>query len=235
MENSAAVTEKAISVIGDFKRIAKAAGLRYVSDQTPGIRRVKNKSGFRYLDAAGKAITDEDIHKRIRSLVIPPAWTEVWICPLKNGHIQATGRDAKGRKQYRYHPDWRSVRDETKYEHMLSFSKALPIIRKKVDKDLRLNGLPREKVIAAAIRLLEKTLIRVGNEEYARQNKSFGLTTLRDKHVKITRSHLLFKFRGKSGKFHDIALDDARLARIVQRCNDLPGQELFQYIGTSKN
>jgi DNA topoisomerase I len=212
-------------------QIARAAGLRYVSDRQPGIRRERQGESFRFVDARGKPIEDEQQLKRIRAIGIPPAWTEVWICPQLNGHIQATGRDAKGRKQYRYHPRWREVRDEAKYTRTISFGRALPAIRARVEQDLRRPGLPREKVLAAVVRLLETTLIRVGNDEYARSNRSYGLTTMRDQHVKIEdAARLRFKFRGKSGKTHDITLRDRRLAAIVRRCRDLPGQELFQYL-----
>src|SRR6202044_1251912 len=167
---------------------------------------------------------------RIKALVIPPAWSDVWICPRADGHLQATGRDARGRKQYRYHPRWRLVRDESKYDRMMAFAGALPKIRKRTDADLSRPGLPREKVLAAVVRLLETTLIRVGNEEYARSNKSFGLTTLRDDHVSVTAAAVRFSFRGKSGIQHTISLSDRRLARVVKRCRELPGQELFQYL-----
>ncbi|WP_435019063.1 DNA topoisomerase IB [Tundrisphaera sp. TA3] len=209
---------------------ARAAGLRYVSDETPGLTRVVTARGVSYRGADGKAIRDGETLGRIRSLAIPPAWTEVWICPRADGHLQATGRDARGRKQYRYHPDWRSVRDETKFGRMMAFADALPTIRRRVDSDLSRSGLPREKVLAAVVRLLETTLIRVGNEEYARNNRSFGLTTMLDRHVTVGRKSVRFGFKGKSGVRHDIDLDDPRLARIVGKCRDLPGQELFQYL-----
>lgn len=209
---------------------AKSAGLRYVSDEMPGIRRKRAGRSFRYVDVDGKPVTDEATLQRIKSLGIPPAYNDVWICPDPDGHIQATGRDARGRKQYRYHPRWREVRDETKYGRMLEFAAALPVIRERTEQDLRRNGLPREKVLATVVRLLETTAIRVGNDEYAKQNKSFGLTTMRDRHAKIEGSRLRFKFRGKSGKNWTIDLKDRRLANIVKRCQDLPGQELFQYI-----
>jgi len=209
---------------------AKEAGLRYVSDGLPGIRRLGSGKGFRYVGPDGRAIRDPNVLKRIRSLAIPPAYREVWICPDPNGHIQATGRDARGRKQYRYHPRWREVRDETKFGRMLDFSGALPRIRRAIERDLALPGLPREKVLATVVRLLECTGMRVGNDEYARANGSFGLTTLRDDHVEISGSTLRFQFRGKSGKTHKVALSDPRLARIVRRCQALPGEELFQYV-----
>jgi DNA topoisomerase-1 len=214
----------------DAVETARQVGLRYVSDNMPGITRKPTKNGFRYVDADGKPIRDEETLARIKSLAVPPAWIDVWICPMDNGHIQATGRDAKRRKQYRYHPRWRSVRDEAKYGRMLSFGKALPVIRKKVEKALKLPGLPREKVLATVVYLLQATMMRIGNEEYARHNKSFGLTTLRDRHVHIDGSEVEFHFRGKSGVSHAITVDDPRLARIVKKSRDLPGQELFQYI-----
>ena len=209
---------------------AQAAGLRYVSDTQPGIRRKKSGKGFSYLGTDGKTIRDSRELARIRSLAIPPAYTDVWICPSPNGHIQATGRDARGRKQYRYHAKWREVRDETKYGRMLAFSEALPGIRKRVERDLGRAGLPREKVIATVVRLLESTCIRVGNDEYAKANRSYGLTTLQDRHVEISGSKLRFEFRGKSGKTHTVSLNDRRLARIVRRCQALPGEDLFQYV-----
>lgn len=209
---------------------ARAAGLRYVHDDRPGIRREPARDGFRYLDAHGKPVEDEATLKRIKSLVIPPAWTDVWICPQANGHLQATGRDARGRKQYRYHAKWRTVRDEVKYERMIKFGKALPQIRKEVDRALGLPGLPREKVLATIVYLLEATMMRIGNDEYARENKSYGLTTLRNRHVSIEGSDVEFRFRGKSGVHHDVKVHDRRLARIIQRTRDLPGQDLFQYL-----
>ena len=209
---------------------ARAAGLRYVHDDRPGIRREAVKDGFRYLDAKGEPVEDEATLKRIKSLVIPPAWTDVWICPQANGHLQATGRDARGRKQYRYHPKWRSVRDEVKYERMINFGKALPQIRKEVDRALGLPGLPREKVLATIVYLLEATMMRIGNDEYARENKSYGLTTLRNRHVRIDGSEVEFRFRGKSGVHHDVKVHDRRLARIIGRTRDLPGQHLFEYV-----
>src|SRR5438093_1188325 len=214
----------------DGAEAAEEAGLYYVSDDRPGYTRRVNNSDFEYLDAQSKKICDEQRVLRIKRLAIPPAWTDVWISPSPNGHIQATGRDARGRKQYRYHPRWRKVRDETKFGRMLDFSTALPRIRRRVERDLGLPGLPREKVLATVVRLLECTGIRVGNDEYARANRSFGLTTLRDDHVEISGSTLRFQFRGKSGKTHKVALNDPRLARIVRRCQALPGEELFQYV-----
>jgi DNA topoisomerase-1 len=214
-----------------LKAAAKAAKLRYVSDRSRGIRRERTDEGFVYYDVKNAVIQDERELVRLRKLAIPPAYQDVWICPHPNGHLQATGRDARGRKQYRYHPLWRQVRDEAKYGRMLLFGKVLPKIRRQVERDLAKRGLSREKVLAAIVRLLESTLIRVGNEEYARTNNSFGLTTLRNRHVKVLgAARLQFNFRGKSGTEHHINLGDRRLAAIVRRCQDLPGQELFQYL-----
>ena len=210
---------------------ATAAGLRYVTDTRPGIRRKRAGKGFVYRDVDGRPIRDPDVRKRIAALAIPPAWTDVWIAREPNGHLQATGRDARGRKQYRYHHLWRTVRDEAKYGRMMAFGQILPTLRKRVEADLSRPGLPKEKVLATVVRLLETTLIRVGNEEYARTNHSFGLTTLRDDHVSVTAAAVRFGFRGKSGIQHTIALSDRRLARVVKRCRELPGQELFQYLG----
>jgi DNA topoisomerase-1 len=209
---------------------AEAAGLRYVSDIMPGIRRKKTGRGFTYVGPDGRTIKNPTELKRIRSLAIPPAYTDVWICPTPNGHIQATGRDARRRKQYRYHARWREVRDETKFGRVLAFSEVLPRIRRRVQSDLGKQGLPRDKVLAAVVRLLDCTGIRVGNDEYARSNRSFGLTTLRDRHVEISGSNIRFEFRGKSGKVHNVSLTDRRLARIVLRCQALPGEDLFQYL-----
>lgn len=206
-------------------------GLSYVSDQDPGLRRKPARGqGFNYSDAAGKPVTDEKTLDRIRALAIPPAWTDVWISPKGNGHIQATGRDVKGRKQYRYHARWSAERGLGKYDRVLAFGRALPKLRKRVDEDLARRGLPREKVLAAVIRVMEMTLIRVGNEEYAKQNKSFGLTTLRDRHARIGGAKAVFEFRGKSGKVHQTSFNDRRLARVVKACQDIPGQRLFQYL-----
>ena len=225
-EASAAIAAPADDVLA----AAKSAGLRYVSDTAPGIIRSAVKDGFRYLDRDGEPITDDDTLARIRALAIPPAWTDVWICKSAHGHLQATGRDAKQRKQYRYHANWRNLRDEVKYERMISFGQALPAIRRQVDADLRRQGLPREKVLATIVYLLQATMMRIGNEEYARTNKSFGLTTLRDRHVRIDGKAVEFRFRGKSGVFHNVKVEDKRLARIIERIRDLPGQELFHYI-----
>jgi DNA topoisomerase-1 len=209
---------------------AAAARLRYVTDQSPGIRRIASGGTFRYVSADGKPIRDPATLERIRTLAIPPAWTSVWICPDPRGHLQATGRDARGRKQHRYHPRWREVRDEVKFDRMLAFARALSAIRRQTARDLARPGLPRRKVVAAVVQLLEKTLIRVGNDEYARGNQSYGLTTLRDQHALVSGSTVRFRFRGKSGKAHDIRLTNRRLAQIVRRCRDLPGAELFQYV-----
>jgi DNA topoisomerase-1 len=214
----------------DPLRSAKASGLRYITDSSPGITRKRSGNSFRYLKPKGKLIRRVADLRRIKSLAIPPAWTNVWISPLSNGHLQATGRDAKGRKQYRYHPRWREVRDQTKYDRMMAFGRLLPTIRARVEKDFAQPGLPRSKVIATVVKLLETTLIRVGNEEYARENKSFGLTTMRNKHVKVQGAKIRFEFRGKSGIDCELDIHNRRLAKIVKRCQDLPGQELFQYI-----
>ena len=209
---------------------ALAAGLRYTTDSKPGLRRRRNGKGFAYIQPDGRPVRDPAEIDRIRKLVIPPAWTDVWICSDPRGHLQATGRDARGRKQHRYHPRWRQARDETKYDRLMGFAQALPVIRRRTDADLRAPGLTREKVLATVVQLLEKTLIRVGNDEYAKQNRSFGLTTLRDGHVDVKGGRVRFAFRGKSGVEHDVDLDDRRLARIVRQCRDLPGYDLFQYV-----
>ncbi len=222
--------ETSVEIVADPVESAKAAGLRYVNDTRPGIQRKRWRQGFRYIAADGAPLREKQTLARIKSLVIPPAWTEVWICPNPKGHLQATGRDAKGRKQSRYHPRWREVRDETKYERMLLFGGALPAIRGRVDHDLSLPGLPRDKVLATIVRLMEKTLIRVGNPEYARDNKSYGLTTMRNRHVEVDGSTVTFTFQGKSRVHHTIDVSDRKLAKIVRRCLDLPGYELFQYV-----
>ena len=209
---------------------ARAAQLRYVSDAKPGITRHQSGAGFSYRRPDGTAIRDKDTLARIRALAIPPAWTDVWISPSPEGHLQATGRDARKRKQYRYHKRWSQVRDENKYERLIAFARALPKMRKRVEEDLTLPGLPRDKLLATIVRLLETTFIRVGNEWYARTNSSFGLTTLKNRHVDVKGSTIRFKFRGKSKKFHVIQVVDRRLARLVQRSKDLPGQDLFQYL-----
>jgi DNA topoisomerase I len=206
------------------------ARTRRVDTSSPGITRVGRGAGFSYHEEDGQRISDKATLERIRALAIPPAWTDVWICPDARGHLQATGRDARGRKQYRYHPRWREVRDEVKYGRLIAFAQALPRIRQRTDADLRKNHLPREKVLAAAVQLLEKTLIRVGNEEYARDNGSVGLTTMREKHATIKGTTVRFEFKGKSGVEHAINLQDARLARIIKAMRDLPGYELFQYL-----
>src|SRR5688572_3560124 len=218
------------AIVTDPMESAKAAGLRYVTEGSAGIQRRRVGKSFTYLDGQGRRVSDAEVVRRIRALAIPPAWTDVWICPSANGHIQAVGRDARARKQYRYHARWRQVRDETKYNRMLSFAIALPRIRRRVADDLQRPGLPREKVLATVVRLLETTLIRVGNEEYARDNGSFGLTTMRSRHVDVSGSTLRFQFRGKGGKEHTVDVKDPRLARVVKRCQDLPGHELFQYV-----
>jgi DNA topoisomerase-1 len=209
---------------------AKSAGLIYVSDDRPGIRRTGSPKNPRYVGPDNRAVADKNVLGRIKRLAIPPAWTDVWICPKDNGHLQATGRDARGRKQYRYHTHWRQVRDENKYNRMLDFAKALPMIRERIEQDLKKPGLPREKVLATVIKILETGLIRVGNDEYARTNKSFGLTTMQDRHVDVNGATIRFEFRGKSGKYHKIDIEDRRLAKIVSHCQAIPGQELFQYL-----
>jgi len=220
----------ASTTVQDPHAAARAARLRHVSDDRPGITRRKAASGFDYRDLDGKLIGDFETLSRIKALAIPPAWTGVWICPFANGHIQATGRDARGRKQYRYHVRWRETRDKTKFDRMLMFSRALPRIRVRVDRDLRRRGLPRERVLAAIVRLLELTLFRIGNSEYSKTNKSFGLTTLRNRHAAVSGSSIRLAFRGKSGVWNESRVSDQRLARIVKSCRDLPGHELFQYL-----
>jgi DNA topoisomerase-1 len=212
----------------------KRASLSYRSDNTPGIRRIRRGKGFVYILASGKRVPSASaVHRRILSLVIPPAWSHVWISPSSSSHLQATGRDARGRKQYLYHAAWRDTRDSTKFDRLPVFARALPRIRARVRRDLRLPGITREKILATVVRLLDKTLIRVGNDEYVRQNRSYGLTTMRNHHASVHGSTILFSFRGKGGKRHAIRLDDARLARIVRRCQELAGQELFQYLDES--
>jgi DNA topoisomerase I len=209
---------------------AEQAGLRYIDDSVPGIRRERRGKSVRYIGPDGKSVKDRKTLDRIRGLVIPPAWRDVWICCYPTGHLQVTGRDARGRKQYRYHPRWREIRDENKYEKLISFALALPRIRRLVNSHLRRQGLPREKVLAAVVRLLETTLVRVGNDEYAKSNKSFGLTTMRDRHTEVVGSNVYIEFKGKSGIDHEVNIRDPRIARVVRRCQDLPGQELFQYV-----
>ena len=213
---------------------AEEAGLCYVSDDSPGYRRRGNSHHFEYLDTDGKRIRDKQRLLRIKRLAIPPAWNDVWICPSPNGHIQATGRDARGRKQYRYHERWRELRDENKFERLAAFAKTLPKIRRRVAKDLKLPGVPREKVVATIVQLLERTFIRIGNEEYARENKSFGLTTIRERHVTIRGARLRFRFRGKSGRQHEVDVTDRRIAKIASKCQELPGQNLFQYVNNGE-
>jgi DNA topoisomerase-1 len=212
----------------DPEESARLAGLRYVRDSDPGITRRRGGKGFSYRAPDGQPVRDEPTLTRIRKLAVPPAWTGVWICPYARGHLQATGRDARGRKQYRYHARWREVRNETKYERMVAFGEALPAIRKRVAEDLKIPGLPREKVLATVVLLLEGTLIRVGNEEYARENDSYGLTTLRNRHVNINGSEVRFQFKGKSGVRHEVGLRDRRVATVINRLRDLPGQHLFE-------
>jgi len=209
---------------------AREAGLHYISDQVPGIRRIRTGENFEYTDSQGRVVRDDATLERIRSLVIPPNWSSVWICPTPKGHLQATGRDAKGRKQYRYHNLYRTAREETKYEKMRLFGELLPKVRQRILEDLSLRGLPKEKVLATVVRLMDLAHVRVGNEEYARENQSYGLTTMRDKHIAIEGSTIRFKFKGKSGKLHHLEVNDRRLSPIVARCKDLPGYELFQYV-----
>jgi DNA topoisomerase I len=208
---------------------AKAAGLVYVSDQDPGIARSVKGNGFSYRGPNGESVAGEHL-ARIKSLVIPPAWREVWISPFANGHIQANGRDARGRKQYRYHDQWRIIRDRHKFEHTVEFARLLPNIRARVAKDMKLPGTPREKVLATIVRLLDKTLIRVGNAEYARENRSYGLTTLKARHLSVNGAELRFEFKGKSGKTWRLPLKDRRIARIIGKLQELPGQHLFKYL-----
>jgi len=214
----------------DPEEAAEQAGLRYVSDERPGLRSKKSGKGFSYLRPEGGTLSNRQLLNRIRSLAIPPAWTDVWICPFVNGHIQATGRDARGRKQYRYHPCFREMRESTKYEHVVAFAKALPAIRSKVREHMALRGLAREKILATVVHLLETTLIRVGNDDYARQNNSYGLTTLKNRHVEVNGSDVRFRFTGKGGKQWSLRIRDRRIARIIRACQELPGQELLQYV-----
>jgi len=222
-------------ITADSLEAAEDAGLRYVSDEQPGFSRHRKGEDFEHFDTKGKRIRDEQRLLRIKRLAIPPAWSDVWICPSPNGHIQAIGRDARRRKQYRYHERWREIRDENKYDRLVNFGKALPKIRRRLKKDLALNGLPREKVLATIVQLLERSFIRVGNEEYARENKSFGLTTMQDRHVDVKGSKLRFRFRGKSGRQHEVDITDRRIARIISNLQDLPGQSLFQYVDDERN
>jgi DNA topoisomerase-1 len=209
---------------------AEEAGLVYVTDAAPGIKRTRHRSGFRYQHPSGEIVRDKLTLDRIRSLAIPPAYERVWICAKPNGHLQAIGYDARGRKQYRYHPKFREVRDESKFCHMIEFARQLPSIRERVDADLAKAGMPREKVLAAVVYLLEKSLIRIGNEEYARTNNHYGLTTMLNRHAKVVGANIRFKFKGKSGIEHEIEIHDRRLAKIVSKAQELPGQELFNYV-----
>ena len=217
-------------LVAEAIEAAEEAGLRYISDDRPGYTRKAKEGDFEYFDTEGKPISDEQRLLRIKRLAIPPAWTDVWVCPSANCHIQATGRDARRRKQYLYHERWREIRDENKFGRMIAFGRALPKIRRRVAKDLKGQGLPRKKILATVVHLLERTFIRIGNEEYARENKSFGLTTMKDRHVEVKGSKLRFRFRGKSGKEHEVDVTDRRIARIVSKLQDLPGQDLFQYV-----
>jgi DNA topoisomerase-1 len=217
-------------IVAEAMDAAEEAGLRYVSDDRPGYTRKAKGEDFAWLDTDGKLIRYEQRLLRIKRLAIPPAWTDVWICPASNGHIQATGRDARCRKQYLYHERWREVRDENKYDRIISFGKALPKIRRRIARDLKPPGLPRNKVLATVVQLLERTFIRIGNEEYARENKSFGLTTMKDRHVEVKGAKLRFRFRGKSGREHEVDVTDRHIAKIISKLQDLPGQDLFQYV-----
>jgi DNA topoisomerase I len=216
--------------IADPRETAQSVGLRYVSDNRPGIRRRRAGKGFIYIRADGSRLAEHDTLRRIKALAVPPAWTDVWICPFADGHIQATGRDARGRKQYRYHARFREVRDSTKYEHLLAFAAALPAIRRQVQQHMALRGLPREKVLATVVHLLETTLIRVGNDDYAKHNNSYGLTTLKNRHVAVDGNEVRFRFNGKSGKQWSLRVRDRRVAKIIRACQELPGQELLQYV-----
>src|SRR5437867_2815505 len=220
--------------VAEHHRAALRAGLRYVTDAFRGIQRKRVGTGWAYYAPNGKRITETKARRRLNSLAIPPAWTEVWICPDADGHIQATARDARGRKQYRYHPHYREARERSKFRHMLEFSEVLPALRERIERDLRAPDLSRRQLLATVVRLLDKTLIRVGNDEYARENRSYGLTTLRRRHVTVDGTMLRFSFRGKSGVEHTIAVADPRLAKIIQRCRDLPGEDLFQYLDSKR-
>jgi DNA topoisomerase I len=222
-------SQQEIAAVAEPKQAAAAVGLRYVSDARPGIRRRRSGKGFCYVMPDGTRLTDAAALKRVRSLAVPPAWTDVWICPFADGHLQATGRDDKGRKQYCYHPRFREVRDSTKYEHVIAFAEALPALRAKVREHMALSGLPRDKVLATVVYLLDKTLIRIGNDDYAKRNKSYGLTTLKNRHVAVNGSEVRFQFVGKSGKEWSAKLKNRRVARIIKACQELPGQELLQY------
>lgn len=220
----------ALEIVTDPKEAAEEAGLRYVTDEKPGYKRQRRGKKFVYFDTEGKEIRDETRILRLNRLAIPPAYSDVWICPSPNGHLQATGRDERGRKQYRYHERWREERDENKDQKMVIFAEALPKIRRRINKDLKRRGLPRAKVLATVVQLLERTFIRIGNEEYAKENKSFGLTTMRNRHVEVKGANVRFRFRGKSGKEHDIDTDDRRVAKVIRKLQELPGQEVFQYL-----
>ena len=230
-----AVPSENVQTIVDPSDAAQSAGLRYVSGAAAGIRRRMTRTGFKYARADGSTISDRNVLDRIKSLAIPPAWTDVWICPYANGHIQATGRDARGRKQYRYHARFREIRDGAKFEHIVAFADALPAIREKVQEHMQLRGLTREKVLATVVNLLETTLIRVGNDDYAKQNNSYGLTTLKNRHVAIDGAEVRFRFKGKSGKQWSLRLKDRRVARIIRACQELPGQALLQYVDEAGN
>ncbi|MEO7166757.1 MAG: DNA topoisomerase IB [Spartobacteria bacterium] len=219
-----------LEIVTDPEEAAEEAGLRYVTDEKPGYTRKRQGKKFIYFDTDGKQIRDETRILRLNRLAVPPAYADVWLCPSPNGHLQATGRDDRGRKQYRYHERWRAERDENKYEKMVIFGKALPKIRRRINRDLKKRGLPREKILATIVQLLERTFIRIGNEEYAKENKSFGLTTMRNRHVAVRGATVRFRFRGKSGQDHDIDTEDRRVARIIKQLQELPGQEVFQYL-----
>ncbi len=227
---------KATISVAEQQELARAmgkedcCGLRYVDDRQPGYRRERDGDGFRYLNTRGKPISDDKVLARIRALAIPPAYEDVWICPHDDGHIQATGRDARGRKQYRYHPQWTAVRDADKYDQLLAFAQSLPAVRRRVARDLRRRGLDRDKVLAGVVQLLETTLIRVGTARYARSNRSYGLTTLKRRHTEVAGSRIRLRFRGKSGIEHDVTIRDTRIATLVKRCMELPGQQLFHYV-----
>ena len=226
----AAIAETISDGIDEYRDAAKAAGLVYVADEAPGITRKKSGKGWTFHDAGGATVTDYWERKRIEAIGVPPAYVDVWICPKANGHIQATGRDDKGRKQYRYHPRWNEARDAAKYAHMAEFGQLLPGLRKRVDSDMRKQGLPRAKVLATVVSLLEKSLIRVGNEDYAKDNKSYGLTTLRNRHLDVAGATMRFDFKGKSGKVWNLDVKDRRVAKVVRSIQELPGQQLFQYL-----
>jgi DNA topoisomerase-1 len=227
--NDANETLTPLDVARDPEASARLAGLRYVSDAAPGYRRVRRGSGFSYVDQDGNTVRDEALRKRFKALVIPPAWTDVWICRSPRGHLQVTGRDEKGRKQYIYHPKWSAIRNEAKFWRIIPFGEALPTVRERIEQDLRHRSLTRDKVLATVASLLDATHIRVGNDAYARDNNSFGLTTMRDRHVQFDASKCVFSFTGKSGKEHCVELDDPRLVRIIRECKEVPGYELFQY------